>query len=597
MSKKMLLMFLGGTPSSSEIIDHWTTLNSSFRQKENVFVVVHPKNFTDDVDSLRTLFKNEHYFKVDESHHIPTEWSTKSLVDAILLMIQYAHIQYKGFFDKYILLSSSCCPLYRLDVIYDDVMSDNKSSYLHFIYSDNICSDTWFTLDKRHVELLFGDVLNTYSKSSVEYICENIIGKESKLVKVKINTDKHENLLVLEKMMEELYTNDECSPHEEYLIIRFLYEILRLSMGEVNSEHFRTTTSDKFRENLSKFPEEILKRLIEVRKKYEKIVYLPDLYPSNNYYWKYNVRDDELRLRVISRALANPKETIYTQSSYSHMFRGVCYNPTNVLRNFSFFSLGDIDSFLMREFSPFELKTFIDESPIKKYDTKNKGEKKYLTSVASHPIEYCVFTLRSIVNTFILLFVIYDKLLSSLSEDYKFVYILHVYFVIILKEFNLCEKYKDIVEQSKHSISFFGTKSIIHDQNPRLKDFMSDLAEKYTSEKIEFNKDYGTFITPDILVEAICNGSFFLRKCLPSSLINEYSEYLATLNLISTYSNTGKKTTWELFKMYDVSFNDCPPSKFKPKTKPKSKLKSKTKLKSKSKLKSKTKSKSKLKTR
>lgn len=145
----VLLMFLGGSPNSTNIVNHWITMNRRFINKNNVFVVVHPKNVDDNISvDFKAIFKAENVFKVDEAHHVDTAWATLSIVDALLLMMQYAHSHHSNkLFDKYILLSSTCCPLYRLDVIYDEICKDNKSIMGHHL-SDRVLGEFWMILDK-----------------------------------------------------------------------------------------------------------------------------------------------------------------------------------------------------------------------------------------------------------------------------------------------------------------------------------------------------------------------------------------------------------------------------------------------------------------
>ena len=53
-------MFLGGSPSSTNIVNHWVTMNGTFVNKDNVFVVVHPKNVGDDICvAFKAIFKAE----------------------------------------------------------------------------------------------------------------------------------------------------------------------------------------------------------------------------------------------------------------------------------------------------------------------------------------------------------------------------------------------------------------------------------------------------------------------------------------------------------------------------------------------------------
>ena len=82
--------------------------------------------------------------------------------------------------------------------------------------------------------------------------------------------------------------------------------------------------------------------------------------------------------------------------------------------------------------------------------------------------------------------------------------------------------------------------------------FVTDLQteiEKIEEKDID-EKRYGTFITGDILVEAICYGSFFIRKCFETSLIETYSDVLSKLSYIKSY-----KEGVEPIKRYIVTNN------------------------------------------
>jgi hypothetical protein len=113
-SPTILLMFLGGTPDSPNIIQHWKNMNTTFTTRDRVYLVVHPLQLPYEIHpEFASLFDPSHICIVDEEHHVPTHWGTFSLVNAELFMMQYAHYQiwFTDFFTKYILLSSTCCPM------------------------------------------------------------------------------------------------------------------------------------------------------------------------------------------------------------------------------------------------------------------------------------------------------------------------------------------------------------------------------------------------------------------------------------------------------------------------------------------------------
>ena len=61
----VLLMFLGGSPNSTNIVNHWITMNRRFINKDRVFVVVHPKTVTDKISAdFKNIFKEKMCLKL-----------------------------------------------------------------------------------------------------------------------------------------------------------------------------------------------------------------------------------------------------------------------------------------------------------------------------------------------------------------------------------------------------------------------------------------------------------------------------------------------------------------------------------------------------
>ncbi len=191
--KKILLMFLGGVVSTPNLIKHYTIMNEEFNKKDNYYIVIHPISLPYTInEEFKKIFNPDNIFIVDENHHLLTAWATKSLSDATLMMMQYAHIQNSGnLFDKYILLSSNCCPIYTFDKIYDYITLNDKS-FINFsngnhnnpsdvkvdpMYHYNSSLRTgsqWNILDKQHVNIFFLlSAVDIYIKEEPHY-CENI---------------------------------------------------------------------------------------------------------------------------------------------------------------------------------------------------------------------------------------------------------------------------------------------------------------------------------------------------------------------------------------------------------------------------------------
>jgi hypothetical protein len=538
----VLLMFLGGSPNSTNIVNHWVTMNRTFDNKDNVFVVVHPKNVDDNISvDFKAIFKAENVFKVDEAHHVETAWATLSLVDALLLMMQYAHSQHSNkLFDKYILLSSTCCPLYRLDIIYDEICKDNKSIMGHHLV-DRIQGEFWMILDKRHAEFFFDKETpqSTYQKEATSYECEQIAGRKTKHPYIKIIVDTLDSKI---KTKFKSMKDNPCIVHDEYFIIECLYEMIKHTMQD-----FRFITVLDFKNNLKKIKKidefkEIQAIKIQNAKKY---FYLPEIFDVKGiqYIPLGEIPLGKLyiypKLETFNRASGT--NLMFIPSTYHHMFYSIEYNPTNVLRDFSFYDL-KVSEFLSAKEKLSELQTTISTNMKVFKERQEKGEesviyglgKKYILAITTHPIEYDRFTLRSIINTFILLLELSEILLNDKYCDKigKYQYIFYVYLCILINKFKLLKKFESLKTIKKKCIDFIPIARLIKNST-----FVSDLQteiEKLEEKDID-EKKYGTFITGDILVEAICHGSFFIRKCFDTSLIETYSDVLSKLKYINDY--------------------------------------------------------------
>ena len=108
--KHILFMFLGGLPSEEHILEHYKLFFSKSKDTRSLRIVVHPMNL--DTYELNKSF-HTHIAVVDKDHWIKTQWGTRSLTDATLLMMQFAFLHFGDIFKKYILLSSTCAPLYN----------------------------------------------------------------------------------------------------------------------------------------------------------------------------------------------------------------------------------------------------------------------------------------------------------------------------------------------------------------------------------------------------------------------------------------------------------------------------------------------------
>jgi hypothetical protein len=532
----VLLMFLGGSPNSTNIVNHWITMNTRFINKDNVFVVVHPKTVTDEISvDFKNIFKEENVFQVDEAHHVDTAWATLSIVDALLLMMQYAHSHHSNeLFDKYILLSSTCCPLYRLDVIYDEICKDNKSIMGHHL-SDRLLGEFWMILDERHARFFFDNPQSTYEKEDTKYTCEQIAGRKTIHPYIKIIGHLHQKIKEKFKSMQE----DPCIVHDEFFMIECLYSMISHPIHE-----FRFITLTDFKNNLKKIKKiDEFKEIEAIKtKNAKKYFYLPEIFDVKGVQY---IPLGELYIfpKMECFGKTSPTDFMFISSTYHHMFSSIEYNPTNVLRDFSFYDL-KVSEFLSTKEKLSKLQTTISEN-MKVFKEKLKEEeaqesviygagKKYILAITTHPIEYDRFTLRSIINTFILLLELSPILLNDKYCDKfgKYQYIFYVYLCILINKFKLLNKFESLKTIKIKCNDFIPIARLIKNSS-----FVTDLQteiEKIEEKDID-EKRYGTFITGDILVEAICYGSFFIRKCFETSLIETYSDVLSKLSYIKSY--------------------------------------------------------------
>ncbi len=160
-NNSILLMYIDGETNTEKLLEHWEKMNDSFIHKDDFYIVIHPKTLIEKYkinDTFKNIFHEQNIFIVDEDHHLLTRCAKHSLSYATFMMMQYANIQYNNnFFDKYILLTSSCLPLYTLDEIYNELSIYNKSwingkwvdTQFKFIFSE------WAILDKQHAIYFF----------------------------------------------------------------------------------------------------------------------------------------------------------------------------------------------------------------------------------------------------------------------------------------------------------------------------------------------------------------------------------------------------------------------------------------------------------
>jgi hypothetical protein len=193
-------MFLGGLPDNPHWYKFLKTCDNSVR------IIVHPQYLdgkTEDLikknDIYKKLYNNGQLLIVTESYHVRTQWATFSLISAVLLMMQYMLVNFGNIFKKFVLLDSSSYPLYKYDVMYNELVSDNKSWFYFsnenngyarkmfkkiydyeggiFSMNDIVYISQWCTIDQTHIPFYFDMELiknkqNTYIKFKLDMNCD-----------------------------------------------------------------------------------------------------------------------------------------------------------------------------------------------------------------------------------------------------------------------------------------------------------------------------------------------------------------------------------------------------------------------------------------
>ena len=254
----ILFMFLGGLPNeTSEVAQHWKKIFECSKNRDRFYAVVHPMQLANTTITpfWKNLFNNN-ILVVDNNHHVGTKWATRSLVDATLLMMQYARSNINNI-KKYVLLSSSCAPLFNLDDLYYAFNRDNKSwlqsqseeegirKHLKYtlensgglfgLYESNYFSQ-WMAIDKIHADYFF---INSVDRTYIVQVNETndkvtYCGQTNKVIinDTIPNSNKKEELMLLLSSfestiygeinsLEELY--QPCVATDEHFFGMFIY--------------------------------------------------------------------------------------------------------------------------------------------------------------------------------------------------------------------------------------------------------------------------------------------------------------------------------------------------------------------------------------
>ncbi len=576
-NKKILLMFLGGATSSINLINHLKIMNDIFINKNNYYVVIHPISLPYVInEEFQKIFNPNNIFVVDENHHLLTGWYTKSLSDATLMMMQYAHNKNcKSLFDKYILLSPNCCPIYTFDKIYDYLMQNDKS-YLDFNNSDPVqvnISNTrnnkiltgsqWMILDKQHVKIFFPvDITNTYKKRS-EIINCSYFNQKIQIIEIIDNLNiEHSYINIIFNLFSAACNNTD----ERFFITSILYYIIHEKKNKNWREELDLFNLYNTKYKIYNFPPEIYDKLKNIYDNLnKKVKYIYPIYVPRNLKWHTNYLFDTYSnpLNNMPGIPNNDKYLKITNNTTYCDWLFVSIDPLNFLRNFEYTSDSpNIDLYLKND--PINnfciLKNLVTDC--KEFTNKLKCIKKvndYIKTCNakygvgndqcqnkpnfgncvifpySHPLEYYYWNIKSILNAFILI----NKLkciIPEFNEKNDIYYntfncIYHLYKKILILEFNIIDE--NINKTLSLNWSNLDNREQIRIENKIDNEILINifLQNPKLEEILQIN--IGTYITHNTIVSAINSNSLFIRKCYDTSFIQEYSNVLKDCNIMN----------------------------------------------------------------
>ena len=492
-------MFLGGLPNTESELKHWGKFLET--ADYSLHIVVHQMNFK--IKKIPKEFEkwnnDGNLFFVDEYHHIKTEWGTKSLSDATLLMMQYASLYKKTIYKKYVLLSNTCCPLYNYEKIYNKYVENNKSWFMNFNYN-KIKASQWFSLDKKILNLFLDiDMLKIYEKTygiiydkeykeKKNYKCytnKNI----NKIKSVNKNSFYQEQLDRFDSKSINVMKSPCCFTDEYY----FYSVIMESNKKEIIDKMPCLSQKEEYEFNFDKIKID-LKEIFMINK---------DIYFFKKFISKVNnnikyikpVRTSDYKVSIPHKILQNNYRLI---SSTFTDWTKFSLDPYNILRNIDIIidhKKKDITQILKE--NTLTVLSYITNT--NNFIKKNNIGFKY----RQHPLEYSIWDLCEMVNAYnIIKLYIINKLNIKQNILWDLKYILKIY----IEEFKKEDVKKFIYEKS---IAF-------NDEN------ISIFLIKDESTKIL----YGTYITNDILNTALSHGTLFIRKCKNNSQIDKYSDQL-----------------------------------------------------------------------
>ncbi len=599
-NKKIVLGFLGGLPQKSDvdIWEHWEKffkINST--KKNNIEILLHPFEHIEDkyIKSVQEFNKISGLDTkiVDISNHVLTEWGTSSLADATLLMMQDC-LEKNINIKKFILLSNTCCPIFSIDFIVEELLNSNKSwihgnslnklnnelypesstnfkffkddTYVHNDEKVSLYYSNWMILDYVHIKYFFLNltircfeasiksghvqtpIIKTYVKREEIYICKFEKPNQGVNVNNLPNDPNYKYLHEFKTFFSKPYFpgSDQydgekinyCWPIEEIifgnLIVKKLLELNKNLLNELKIIDI-DSIEDEIKTNNACYYDK-LSSLFECFKN-KKYIYVEPVLNNDNrgisfmnkqLNSSFYIGTSVPFLKDDSKRLVSPTYIDWTK---------VSLDPRNIFREFKIKAINlkllDPRKKLQSEktlWNNFDINKFLElETPelalglLKEYDAdliKNnvvkllnnemimKRSLTILPLIPStwHPLEYSSWSLKNMVNSFILLNYMKKIFLQSNSS------------LIDKTIFNFDEAY----EYYRHEIlnNKIEIRKIIYDDVLLEMPIINSDIPKY-SENI-----YGCFVNPNTIISARSLGSFFLRKCKKGSHINNYSELL-----------------------------------------------------------------------
>ena len=531
---KLSLMFLGGLPHvTSDSGKCWEQLmkrSDSSVFKDFVFVV-HPIK---PIDTLVGFWKDYLYTGKKETgkikcimvtqpkKHLKTKWATRSLVDVTITMIKESY-NFANTIQKFVLLDSSTCPLYNLQVIRDTLI-DTRKSWLDplnnscknvlrehpNLYCDKTtclkkkdCSfwSQWFIIDSRHIRPL---LLTKIKKSTKEAECG---GRAINQIKV-TNKTKNLNARIVDSSLIEMLDNNQkpCTFADELYFGLFLKRnktikefknLIKTKSDFQNSydEIKPLNVSDlvvgvdpSVNVNANTTSSQYAKFVLPENMEHDEVVAYADMirdditehkYPFYLPSVKFNDRDTKTKTVA----------STYTDWRYFNL------NPDNIFRSLEY------EKYLAKDLLNVSIS---DSLKIIRDIAKSNGQQITFETLKmshvpywAHPMEYNSVTLQKFVNGYNLL-----ELFGNLSnDDYQLQYIKSLYLQNIFDDIRPSD-----ITWKRQTIS-----------KTRYK-FITSIKHK--------TQLHGSRVTHDVLNSARMRGSLFIRKCGNGSFIHKFAKQL-----------------------------------------------------------------------